>query len=84
MRSAIANAEGQFSQQIKIDYIFDSSEQAQSMVSELQGNILTAMSLVLVLVVATLGVRSGIAGRLWYSLLSAGFDDCRQYARFQL
>jgi len=60
VRSAIANAEGQFSQQIKIDYIFDSSEQAQSMVSELQGNILTAMSLVLVLVVATLGVRSGL------------------------
>ena len=30
------------------------------MVSELQGNILTAMSLVLVLVVATLGVRSGL------------------------
>ena len=60
VRSAINNAEGQFSQQIKIDYIFDSSEYAESMVSELQGNILTAMSLVLVLVVATLGVRSGL------------------------
>ncbi len=60
VRSTIANAERQFSQQIKIDYIFDSSEYAESMVSELQGNILTAMSLVLVLVVATLGVRSGL------------------------
>jgi multidrug efflux pump len=60
VREAIGNAEGQFSQQIKIDYIFDSSEYAQGMVSELQGNILTAMSLVLVLVVATLGVRSGL------------------------
>jgi multidrug efflux pump len=60
VRETIGNAEGQFSQQIKIDYIFDSSEYAQSMVSELQGNILTAMSLVLVLVVATLGVRSGL------------------------
>ena len=60
VRSTIANAGRQFSQQIKIDYIFDSSEYAQSMVSELQGNILTAMSLVLVLVVATLGVRSGL------------------------
>ena len=60
VRAAVASHEGQFSQNISIDYIFDSSEYAQSMVSELQGNILTAMSLVLVLVVATLGVRSGL------------------------
>ena len=60
VRAAVASYQGQFSQNIKIDYIFDSSEYAQSMVSELQGNILTAMSLVLVLVVATLGVRSGL------------------------
>ena len=60
VRAAVASYEGQFSQNIIIDYIFDSSEYAQSMVSELQGNILTAMSLVLVLVVATLGVRSGL------------------------
>ena len=43
-----------------MNFIFDSSDYAQSMVSELQGNILTAMSLVLILVVATLGVRSGL------------------------
>lgn len=60
VRAEVASHEGLFSQNIKIDYIFDSSEYAQSMVSELQGNILTAMSLVLVLVVATLGVRSGL------------------------
>ena len=60
VRAAVASYQGQFSQNINIDYIFDSSEYAQSMVSELQGNILTAMSLVLVLVVATLGVRSGL------------------------
>jgi multidrug efflux pump len=50
----------QFSQDIKIDYMFDSSEYAQAMVSELMGNIFTAMVLVLVLVVATLGVSSGL------------------------
>ncbi|MDB9992988.1 efflux RND transporter permease subunit, partial [Porticoccaceae bacterium] len=55
VRAAVASYQGQFSQNINIDFIFDSSEYAQSMVSELQGNILTAMSLVLVLVVATLG-----------------------------
>ena len=60
VRAAVASYQGQFSQNINIDFIFDSSEYAQSMVSELQGNILTAMSLVLVLVVATLGVRSGL------------------------
>ena len=50
----------QFSQEIEIDYMFDSSEYAQSMVSELMGNIFTAMVLVLALVVATLGIRSGL------------------------
>ena len=50
----------QFSQEIQIDYMFDSSEYAQSMVSELMGNILTAMILVVALVVATLGIRSGL------------------------
>ena len=60
MRQVIDRAELQFSQQIEIDYIFDSSQYARSMVDELQGNILTAMSLVLILVVATLGVRSGM------------------------
>jgi len=60
VREVIAREKGQFSQSINLFFIFDSSEYAQSMVSELQGNILTAMCLVLVLVVATLGVRSGL------------------------
>lgn len=50
----------QFSQEIEIDYMFDSSEYAKSMVGELMGNILTAMILVVALVVATLGIRSGL------------------------
>lgn len=50
----------QFSRDININFMMDSSEYAQNMVDELMGNILTAMALVLVLVVATLGTRSGL------------------------
>ena len=60
VRQVVDSYRDQFSQEIKIDYMFDSSEYAQSMVSELMGNILTAMLLVLALVVATLGIRSGL------------------------
>ena len=60
VREIVDAFKGQFSQEIQIDYMFDSSEYAQSMVSELMGNILTAMLLVLALVVATLGIRSGL------------------------
>ena len=60
VREVVDTYRDQFSQQIEIDYMFDSSEYAQSMVSELMGNILTAMLLVLALVVATLGIRSGL------------------------
>jgi len=60
VREIVESYRSQFSRDIHIDYIFDSSEYAKSMVSELMGNILTAMALVLVLVVATLGVRSGL------------------------
>lgn len=60
VRDVIKTYRSEFSQDIQIDFMFDSSEYAQSMVSELMGNILTAMILVLVLVVATLGIRSGL------------------------
>jgi multidrug efflux pump len=69
----------QFSQEIQIDYMFDSSEYAQSMVSELMGNILTAMLLVVALVVATLGIRSGLLVGFWYSVLSSRLNDNCQY-----
>jgi multidrug efflux pump len=59
-RETIAVSRDQFSANIDIDYTFDSSDMTSQMVSELQGNIITAMCLVLILVVATLGVRSGL------------------------
>ncbi|MEP3855550.1 MAG: efflux RND transporter permease subunit [Porticoccus sp.] len=45
---------------VQIDYIFDASDFALQMVNELQGNILTAVALVMVVVVAALGLRSGL------------------------
>ncbi|MAH73523.1 MAG: acriflavin resistance protein [Cellvibrionales bacterium TMED49] len=49
-----------FSQNINIDFLFDSAPYSRALVDELTGNILTAMALVLILVVATLGFQSGI------------------------
>jgi len=60
VRQIVEDYRSQFSQDIHTDYIFDTSDYAKSMVSELLGNILTAVALVLVLVVATLGARSGL------------------------
>ncbi|MCV6605943.1 MAG: efflux RND transporter permease subunit [Porticoccaceae bacterium] len=45
---------------VDIIYIFDRSEFSYQMISELSGNILTAVVLVLIIVVAALGVRSGL------------------------
>ena len=60
VRSAVAMEQLYFSRQVQIDYIFDKSDHASTMVDELSGNILTAMSLVLIIVVATLGLKSGL------------------------
>ncbi|WHI50668.1 efflux RND transporter permease subunit [Microbulbifer sp. MLAF003] len=43
-----------------MEFVFDQSNFARDMVSEMQGNILTAMLLVMIIVVAALGFRSGI------------------------
>ncbi|MEX2962643.1 efflux RND transporter permease subunit [Microbulbifer sp. TYP-18] len=45
---------------IEVNFVFDQSEFARDMVSEMQGNILTAMLLVMIIVVAALGFRSGM------------------------
>ena len=59
-RAAVEASRDQFSADMEIGYIFDSSVMTNQMVNELQGNIITAMCLVLILVVATLGVKSGL------------------------
>lgn len=45
---------------IEVDYILDMSSFTSQMVSEMQGNIFTAMALVMVVVIAALGLRSGV------------------------
>lgn len=45
---------------VEVGYTADMSEFTLSMVSEMQGNILTAMMLVMTIVVAALGLRSGL------------------------
>jgi len=47
-------------QGVEVGFVFDQSNFARDMVSEMQGNILTAMLLVMIIVVAALGFRSGI------------------------
>ena len=60
VRETVAQSRDLFSADMEIGYTFDSSVMTNDMISELQGNIITAMSLVLILVVATLGVKSGL------------------------
>lgn len=45
---------------VEVGYILDQSTWSKSMVSEMQGNIMTAMMLVMTIIVAALGVRSAI------------------------
>lgn len=59
-RAVVEASRDQFSSDMDIDYVFDSSVMTRQMVDELQGNIITAMCLVLTLVVATLGIKSGL------------------------
>ena len=59
-RAVIGESRDKFSADMDIGYVFDSSVMTNQMVEELQGNIITAMCLVLMLVVATLGVKSGL------------------------
>lgn len=58
-RAAVERSRDKFSADMTIGYVFDASVMTNQMVSELQGNIITAMCLVLILVVATLGAKSG-------------------------
>jgi multidrug efflux pump len=59
-RAIVEKYRSQFSGDMDIGFVFDSSVMTNQMVNELQGNIITAMCLVLMLVVATLGVKSGL------------------------
>lgn len=68
---------------VQISYSFDQSDFTTAMVSEMSGNIITAMALVMVIVVAALGFRSGAlvgVGIPFSLLMSLIFLDYLSYS----
>ncbi len=59
---------------IAVGYVLDQSEFSLGMVNEMQGNIVTAMALVMVIVIGAMGFRSGVlvGAAVPFSLLFAG------------
>lgn len=60
VRSLVDTQRDRFPSSINVDYVYDTAFFAEDMVSELTGNIVFAMALVMVVVVASLGLRSGL------------------------
>jgi multidrug efflux pump len=60
VRAVVEEARPRIPSHVEILYTQDQAPFAQQQVTELQGNIITALALVMVVVVATMGVRSGI------------------------
>jgi multidrug efflux pump len=59
-RELVASAEAFFPPGIEVTYIMDQSEHVRTMLSDLLNNVLTAVVLVLILIIATMGVRSAL------------------------
>ncbi|MBQ0776770.1 MAG: efflux RND transporter permease subunit, partial [Pseudomonas sp.] len=59
-RALIDEAKEYFPEGLEVHYIMDESTQVESMLSDLLNNVLTAVVLVLILIVATMGVRSAL------------------------
>jgi len=60
VRQLVSDMDTQIPAGVTIDFLLDQSEFSIGMVNEMQGNILTAMVLVMIIVVAALGFRSGL------------------------
>lgn len=59
VRDLVAQLESRIPPGIEVQFALDQSEFSEALVSEMSGNIVTAMALVMVIVVAALGFRSG-------------------------
>ena len=59
-KALIEKASSQFPAGMQINYIMDQSKEVKNMLSDLLNNVLTAVVLVLILIVATMGVRSAL------------------------
>lgn len=60
VRAMVAEMEADLPSEIQVEFLMDQSEFSIGMISEMQGNILTAMVLVMIVVIGALGFRSGI------------------------
>ena len=60
VREVVGVAEDQLPGGVEVSFLLDQSPFTTELVSEMQGNIVTAMGLVMVIVVAALGFRSGM------------------------
>ncbi|WP_086933690.1 efflux RND transporter permease subunit [Agarilytica rhodophyticola] len=60
VRAVVEEMRSTIPSDVKLDFLMDQSEFSLGMINEMQGNILTAMVLVMIIVVAALGFRSGI------------------------
>ncbi len=60
VRRVVDDARAHMPSSVEVLYTQDQAPFAQQQVSELQGNIVTALALVMIVVVATMGMRSGI------------------------
>ena len=59
-RRIVENHRKELPNGVEVTFLLDQSPYTRDMVSEMEGNIVTAMSLVMVIVVAALGFRSGL------------------------
>ncbi|MCC5879557.1 MAG: efflux RND transporter permease subunit [Idiomarina sp.] len=56
----IAGAGDALPEDLNVDYILDQSSEVETMLSELLNNVMTAIILVLIIIIATMGVRSAV------------------------
>ncbi|MGX5915242.1 efflux RND transporter permease subunit [Aliidiomarina sp. Khilg15.8] len=60
VKALLAEAEGMLPADLKVDFIMDESTDVENMLSDLLNNVLTAVVLVLIIIVATMGLRSAL------------------------
>ncbi|HUE46489.1 MAG TPA: efflux RND transporter permease subunit, partial [Aestuariivirgaceae bacterium] len=60
VRAVMQQAQAQWPETVEVTFLQDESEQIETLLGDLQNNVLTAIFLVMVVIVATLGVRSAV------------------------
>lgn len=60
VKALLAKAQPQLPDGLRVSYIMDQSKEVQDMLSDLLNNVLTAIVLVLIIIVATMGVRPAL------------------------